>query len=145
MGALILVGKCFCRSQPQVFDPPIEVEITGRSVRRRRGAGEWEQAPLTDYLLTRWEWMELHAAADTVETVTLRVATPAYRYHGQRVHRIVLPRDAIGLGDLKWLTALGAWLGPAGAIETLGLASVLACAGIGLLLIKNRQKRGPRP
>ena len=144
VAGLKLIGKLFFRPQPQVFDPPIEVTITGRTVRSRQGAGAWEQAPLTDYLLTRWERMELHSAAG-VETITLQNATPQYRYHSHAVERIVMPRDAIGLGDLKWLAALGAWAGPLGAVKTLGLASILACFGIIFLIIKNRQKPSGMP
>jgi leader peptidase (prepilin peptidase)/N-methyltransferase len=144
IAALMLIGKLFFRPQPQIFDPPIEVEITGRTVRSRQGAGTWEQAPLTAYLLTPWERMELHSATG-VETVTLPSATAQYRYHAHAVDRIVMPRDAIGLGDLKWLGALGAWVGPFGAIETLGLASILACFGIVFLIIKNRQRPSGMP
>ena len=139
VGVLLIAGKFFFRPRPQRFDPPIEVEILGRTLRSRQGSGAWEEAPLTNYLLTRWERMELHAASG-VETVTLQSATPAYRYRGHEVRQIVLPRDAIGLGDLKWLAALGAWVGPFGAVETIGLASVLACFGIVALIVKNRQK-----
>lgn len=139
VAGLMLIGKLFFRPQPQLFNPPIEVKITGRTVRSRQGAGAWEQAPLTDYLLTPWERLELHSASG-IETVTLPRATAEYRYHAHAVNRIVMPRDAIGFGDLKWLAALGAWVGPLGAIETLGLASILACFGIVFLIIKNRQK-----
>jgi leader peptidase (prepilin peptidase) / N-methyltransferase len=144
VAGLMLIGKLFFRPQPQLFDPPIEVKITARTVRSRQGAGAWEEAPLTDYLLTPWERMELHSAS-RIETITLRRATPQYRYHAYAVDRIVMPRDAIGLGDLKWLGALGAWVGPLGAIETLGLASILACFGIVFLIIKNRQKPSGMP
>jgi len=144
VAGLMLIGKFFFRPQPQLFDPPIEVTISGRTVRSRQGAGTWEQAPLTDYLLTPWERMELHSAS-AVETVTLRRATTEYRFHAHAVDRIVMPRDAIGLGDLKWLAALGAWVGPLGAIKTLGLASILACVGIAFLIIKNRQKPSGMP
>jgi len=139
VAALMLAGKLYFRPQPQIFDPPIEVSITGRTVRSRQGAGAWDEAPLTDYLLTPWERMEVHSASG-VEIVMLPRAMPEYRYHAYAVDRIVMPRDAIGFGDLKWLGALGAWVGPLGAIKTLGLASILACFGIVFLIIKNRQK-----
>ncbi len=140
VGLLMLVGKVFCRPQPQVFDPPIEVEIHGRTVRSREPRGEWEEAPLSDYLLNRWERLEFHATGGGVETVTFQRATPQYRFTEKSVRQIVMPRDAIGYGDLKWLAALGAWVGPLGALETLGLSSILACGGIVVVWIRNRRK-----
>jgi leader peptidase (prepilin peptidase) / N-methyltransferase len=137
---LMLIGKTFHRSGVHDFEPPVEIRLEGRTIRsRQRKEEEWDESPLSDYLLAPWERLEFHVSGAT-EIVTLKTATPEYRFSSTDVRRIVVPRDAIGYGDLKWLAALGAWVGPLGALETLGLASILACAGIVFVLINTLKK-----
>lgn len=46
-----------------------------------------------------------------------------------RTDRWVEPREAMGMGDVKMLGMLGAFLGPAGALATLALSSLLGSIG----------------
>ncbi|MGH7952649.1 MAG: prepilin peptidase, partial [Limisphaerales bacterium] len=53
---------------------------------------------------------------------------------------IVLPREAMGLGDVKFMGAIGAFIGWQGAIFSLMVSSLIgAAAGIILILMKRRE------
>jgi leader peptidase (prepilin peptidase) / N-methyltransferase len=53
---------------------------------------------------------------------------------------IVLPREAMGLGDVKFMGAIGAFIGWQGAIFSLMVSSMIgAAAGIILILLRKRE------
>jgi leader peptidase (prepilin peptidase)/N-methyltransferase len=53
--------------------------------------------------------------------------------------QIILPREAMGLGDVKFMAAIGAFLGAPATIFSLALSSVIGSA-VGLSLIAMRKK-----
>ena len=54
--------------------------------------------------------------------------------------RVVLPREAMGLGDVKFLGAIGAFLGWQGAIFSLMASSVIgALVGVVLILLRKQE------
>ncbi len=53
---------------------------------------------------------------------------------------VVLPREAMGLGDVKFMAAIGAFLGWPAVIFSLAISSVLgSLAGVGLILMRRRE------
>lgn len=53
---------------------------------------------------------------------------------------IVLPREAMGLGDVKFMGAIGAFLGWQATIFSLAVSSFIgACVGIGLIVLRRRE------
>ena len=53
---------------------------------------------------------------------------------------VVLPREAMGLGDVKFMAAIGAFLGWQGALFSLMASSVIGSAvGIGLIVARKRE------
>ena len=62
---------------------------------------------------------------------------------------LVVPREAMGLGDVKFMAAIGAFLGWQAVVFSLGVSSVIgSVVGVTLILLKkkewaNRQQYGP--
>jgi leader peptidase (prepilin peptidase)/N-methyltransferase len=53
--------------------------------------------------------------------------------------QIVLPREAMGLGDVKFMAAIGAFLGWPGVLFSLAISSVIgAIVGVGLIVCKKQ-------
>ncbi len=54
--------------------------------------------------------------------------------------QMVLPREAMGLGDVKFMAAIGAFLGWPAVVFSLAISSVLgSLAGVGLILMRRRE------
>jgi len=69
---LMLIGKTFHRSGVHDFDPPVEIRLEGSTIRsRQKQEEEWDESPLSDYLLMPWERLEFHTGGAT-EIVTLK-------------------------------------------------------------------------
>jgi len=58
---------------------------------------------------------------------------------------LTLPREAMGLGDVKFMAAIGAFLGWQGALFALMASSILGAAGgtVGILLKHRHSSRIP--
>jgi leader peptidase (prepilin peptidase)/N-methyltransferase len=60
--------------------------------------------------------------------------------------QITVPREAMGLGDVKFMAAIGAFLGWQATIFSLFLSSVLGSAvGLSLILLRRREWSGRIP
>ncbi len=83
--------------------------------------------------------------------VTLRLSPKMLQLGGEKFNpehephmdvvcsEIILPREAMGLGDVKFMAAIGAFLGWQGAVFSL-LASSLIGSAVGIILILLRQR-----
>jgi len=53
---------------------------------------------------------------------------------------LVLPREAMGLGDVKFMAAIGAFLGWQAVIFSLMVSSIIgACVGVALIVLRKRE------
>ena len=67
-------------------------------------------------------------------------------YLEARTDEITLPREAMGLGDVKFMAAIGAFLGWKGAVFSLMASSVLgALVGVALIAVGRREWSGRLP
>ena len=84
--------------------------------------------------------------------VAVRLSLSALQIGGEKINpedvahleavsaEIVLPREAMGLGDVKFMGAIGAFIGWQGAIFSLMVSSMIgAAAGIILILLRKRE------
>ena len=63
-----------------------------------------------------------------------------------KVRSIVIPREAMGFGDVKFIACIGAFLGWKAVLFTIGSASAIgAVAGVGLILAGRRDASGRIP
>lgn len=69
------------------------------------------------------------------------LSTAAFLLVTRWVYRLVRKREGLGLGDVKLVATLGAWLGLSGALLSLTLGILLA-AGAGLLLVVRHRGAG---
>ena len=86
------------------------------------------------------------------ENVTLRLSPAALKIGNEEINpadvpylevvstEIVLPREAMGLGDVKFMGAIGAFIGWQGAIFSLMVSSMIgATVGVILILMRKRE------
>ena len=77
---------------------------------------------------------EREVLLDTLSTIT------------GKVRSIVVPREAMGFGDVKFIACIGAFLGWKAVLFTIGSASAIgAVAGLGLILAGRRDASGRIP
>jgi leader peptidase (prepilin peptidase) / N-methyltransferase len=84
--------------------------------------------------------------------VTVRLSPSALRIGDEEINpddiahleavssEITVPREAMGLGDVKFMAAIGAFIGWQGALFSLMVSSIIGAAvGIGLILLRKRE------
>jgi leader peptidase (prepilin peptidase)/N-methyltransferase len=86
------------------------------------------------------------------ENVTVRLSPAALKIGDEEINpgdvpyleamsaEIVLPREAMGLGDVKFMGAIGSFIGWQGAVFSLGVSSMIGAAvGVILILMRRRE------
>lgn len=96
------------------FDPPASVRISGLLIKSRVQRGEWEQESLAGQLIAPWDRIQISHDSG-IEILSRARLKTGYQFASDHVHAISVPQDGVGLADVVFMTAYGAWLGPIAA------------------------------
>jgi len=119
--------------------------------RLRIGSEEWD---LSEFFYRPSDAIELHASGGQLWRLDARGVscdglTRSYAEaagSGGKAHAVVIPREAMGFGDVKFMLTLGAFLGWPGALFSIAAGSVIgAIAGVLLLALRRLDEAGRIP
>jgi leader peptidase (prepilin peptidase) / N-methyltransferase len=151
--AVVELGKLAFGRKRFELQPEEEFEViaAGGEPRLRIGAEEWD---LGEFFYRPSDVVELHAAGGELWRLDangvsgggkLRTYAEASGLRG-RAHAVVVPREAMGFGDVKFMLTLGAFLGWPGALFSIAAGSVIgAIAGLLLLAFRRLDEAGRIP
>ena len=151
--AVVELGKLAFGRKRFELQPEEEFEVldAGGEPRLRIGGEEWE---LAEFFYRPSDAIELHAVGGELWRLDangvscggrLRSYVEADGLRG-RAHAVVVPREAMGFGDVKFMLTLGAFLGWPGALFSIAAGSVIgAIAGVGLLAFRRLDEAGRIP
>lgn len=151
--AVVELGKLAFGRKRFELDPPEDFVITGNDADPRLtiGGEEWE---LEEFFYRPTDVLEIHGEGDEV----WKLAPDGVRHGGRkcsygealgwsgRARAVVVPREAMGFGDVKFMLTLGAFLGWPGALFSIAAGSVIgAVVGVGLMLARRLEESGRLP
>jgi leader peptidase (prepilin peptidase)/N-methyltransferase len=151
--AVVELGKlAFGRKRVQL-EPAEEFSVTGTADEPRIKFGD-EELELAEMFYRPTDVLEVHLEGGGVWRFNMvgavRDGRPAAYAEtlgwSGTASAVVIPREAMGFGDVKFMLTLGAFLGWAGALFSIAAGSVIgALAGIGLLLARKLESAGRIP
>lgn len=162
---VVELGKAAFGRRKLRSDEPIPLELTGREEDPEILLGE-ERLPLVEFFYRESDRIEAEATDLEIDGERLGpgrlTISPTFLRHGQRewplevlgdvmpvramVTEIVLPREAMGFGDVKFLACIGAFLGWQGVLFSLFAGSVIgALIGVGTMVITRGRSGGRIP
>lgn len=107
---------------------------------------ETEAPRLDEQLLDSAEGTTLRFFFDRLVLPGREVVLDSLATMSGKVSLIVVPREAMGFGDVKFIACIGAFLGWKGMLFTIGSASLIgALAGVSLMLAGRRDASGRIP
>ena len=151
--AVVELGKLAFGSKRFELQPEETFSLQSRpeGPRLRLGEEDWE---LEEFFYRTTDVLEVH----TVEGEVWRFGPGGVRRDGRScsyaeadgwhgvARAVVVPREAMGFGDVKFMLTLGAFLGWPGAIFSIAAGSVIgAVAGVFLLATKRLEEAGRIP
>jgi leader peptidase (prepilin peptidase) / N-methyltransferase len=116
-----------------------------------------KEIPYEDLFYRKSDVIVLHARTVELidrgyENVLVRLSPSSLEIGGEKMNpddvpcmecvsaEIVLPREAMGLGDVKFMSAIGAFIGWQGAIFSLAISSLIgSVVGCALILLRKRE------
>jgi len=151
--AVVELGKLAFGRKRFELQPEEEFEVlaAGGEPRLRIGGEEWD---LSEFFYRPSDTVELHAAGGELWRLDAngvscggksRSYAEAAGLRG-RAHAVVVPREAMGFGDVKFMLTLGAFLAWPGALFSIAAGSVIgAIAGVLLLAFRRLDEAGRIP
>ena len=153
------------RIRPEPMEQALAFEITGSDAEPTLKLGE-ESLPLAEFFYRENDrveasctWLEIDG--ERLESGTLTIGCTALRYGAKKwtigglqdampiraaVSEIILPREAMGFGDVKFLACIGAFLGWKGVLFSLFAGSVIgAVIGLTMMAVTRGRSGGRIP
>lgn len=149
---ILRLGKLLFGRQKLPLPPDTKIIFTENSVRLPDREIAYEEIfyRKSDTIVLQARTLEL--VDRCYRNVTVRLSPSALKIGDERINpgdvdyleavsaEITLPREAMGLGDVKFLAAIGAFVGWPGAIFSLMVSSMIGAAvGIILILLRRRE------
>lgn len=151
--AVVELGKLAFGRKRLVLDPPERFEISCPSSGPRLKLGD-EDLELSEFFYRATDTFELHLAdgdvwrlrADGVDRGAGNCTYAEAAGSTGTAAAVVIPREAMGFGDVKFMLLLGAFLGWPGALFSIAAGSVIgAVAGLLLLATQRLGEAGRIP
>ena len=151
--AVVELGKLAFGRKRIELDPAQEFTVTGSPDEPALKLGA-EEFGLAEMFYRPGDVLEVHGAdgeewrftADGVLRGGLRTDYAAALGARGVARAVVIPREAMGFGDVKFMLTLGAFLGWPGALFSIAAGSVIgAVAGVGMLLAGKLESAGRIP
>lgn len=151
--AVVELGKLAFGRKRIELDPAEDFVLAGTAEEPRLKFGE-EELALAEMFYRPTDVLEVHGA----DGKSWRFGMDGAVCEGKRsdykdalgwrgtANALVIPREAMGFGDVKFMLTLGAFLGWPGALFSIAAGSVIgAVAGIGMLLARKLESAGRIP
>lgn len=150
---VVELGKLAFGRKKFVLDPPEAFELGGTAAEPRLKIGD-EDWDLREVFYRPADTLELHATDGIIWKLTSRGVSREGEVAGYdeaagwsgTAGTVVVPREAMGFGDVKFMLTLGAFLGWPGALFSIGAGSIIgAVAGVILLATRRLGDAGRIP
>jgi leader peptidase (prepilin peptidase)/N-methyltransferase len=149
---ILRLGKILFGKQHLVFPPGTTIAFTETAVRLPE-----QEIPYEEIFYRKTDTITLEARTvrikdRTWENVTVRLSPDTLLLGAEKLDpeqvpqmevvtdKMVLPREAMGLGDVKFMAAIGAFLGWSGAMFALMVSSILGALVGGALIVLKKQE-----
>lgn len=151
--SVVELGKLAFGRKKFDLDPAETFELSGTDEEPHLKIGE-EDWDLREVFYRPSDTLELHTTEGAIWKLRIRGVmregelTSYAAASGWRgtIKAVVIPREAMGFGDVKFMLTLGAFLGWPGALFSIAAGSVIgAVAGIGLLAVRKLGEAGRIP
>jgi leader peptidase (prepilin peptidase)/N-methyltransferase len=149
---ILRLGKILFGKQKLEFPPGTNIVFTETSVKLPDQDIPYEEVFYRKTDVITFEARTVRITDRTWENVTVRLSPDSLEIGDQKLDpeqvphmevvtdKMVLPREAMGLGDVKFMAAIGAFLGWPGAMFALMLSSIIGALVGGVLILLKKQE-----
>lgn len=150
--AVVEMGKWMFGVRKVVFEKPNKISLTSDAIRMGDESVLWEEIFSRETDVLAFDAMGIRRAEQTWEKARVRVTWQDVRVDDDAfpladlgeltatTQEIRIPREAMGFGDVKFIAAIGAFLGPAAIFFVILVSSLVgSVVGLATMLIGKKE------